>query len=329
MGDRVLVTGADGLLGSYVVRELLASGTDVRAMVEPGAKSPTLTGLDVEIVSGDLLSGNGIADAARGCRFVFHCAATTNLWAPEKIVWAINDEGTRRVLDACEAAKVERLVFVGSASSFAFGTIDRPGDETGPFPAFYRGVPYMESKHAAVDRVRERVRAGRVNAVIAAPTFMLGEYDARPSSGELIRQFVRRRMRRVSPGGRNFSHARNVAAALVSAATRGASGETYIVGGANVTYLDFFARVARAVGLPEPVGVLPGPVIRVAGLLGSAAGALLRRPVPLNRTTARLACVGTYYSSARAERDLGLAASDVDEAIADSVRGLKKYGHLD
>jgi dihydroflavonol-4-reductase len=326
---RVLVTGADGLLGSNLVRELLDLDHSVRVLIQPGSGSRTLEGLALDRAGGDLLAVEENLDGAvSGCPFVLHCAGITDMWADPGLTWRVNLEGTRRVLDACLREGVVRLVFVGSASSFQFGPIDNPGDESGSFPAVYKGMAYMESKHRAMELVRDYVENRGLNAVIVNPTFMLGPYDARPSSGELIRQFVERGMKYVSKGGRNFVHARDVARAMVSSLENGTRGESYIVGGENLGYLDFFSIVAEEEGFEPPRRVLPNALVTAGGAAGSIVKKISGRDVALDLKMARIACLGTYYSSAKAERELGLEHTPVKVAVEESLRSLKEYGHI-
>lgn len=325
---RVLVTGADGLLGSNLVRELLEQGYEVRALIQPGRNVPTLAGLEVERREGDLLDEDALAGAAAGCEAVFHCAAVTNQWAAPELIWKVNHQGTKNVLAAMTAAGAGKLVFVGSASSVQFGTLSRPGDESGSFPPVYRGVAYMESKHAAMKLVKDFARQEGRFAVCILPTFMLGPFDAGPSSGELLRQFIKRRMKFTSPGGRNFSHARDVAKAMVSALQRGKNGGHYIAGGHNLTYLDFFSRVAEAAGINPPRHVLPEAALLALGAAGSLSEKLTGKRPLLNYKMARLAVCGTYYSSEKAKAELGLHPAPVEQAIADSLQSLRQYGHL-
>jgi dihydroflavonol-4-reductase len=327
---RAFVTGADGLLGANLVRVLLDSGHQVRALIYPGSPSSALDGLDLEREDGDLLDpATDLARTMEGCEAVFHCAAVTDLWADADFTWKVNLEGTRRVLDACLAAGVKRLVYVGSASSFAAGTIEDPGDETGPFPEVYRGAPYMESKHQAADLVRRYVRERGLDAVIVTPTFMLGPYDTRPSGGELIRQFLQKDAGVATPGGRNFAYAPHVAKAMLSAYERGRTGETYILGGQNLTYQEFFTRVAKLAGANEPRRVLPRPLIMAAGFAASAIGKLTRRRMIFNRQLASFSVVGAYYRTDKARQELGLEQTTADTAIEESVKGLRQYGHLE
>jgi len=328
-GVKVLVLGADGLLGSHLVRELLAQDHAVRVFIQPGSTSPTLRDLPIEVVEGDLLGDRQVLrEAVRGCTYVQHCAAITDLWAPAEIVHAVNVEGTRRVVEACLDEGVRRLVFVGSASSYQFGSRERPGDEQDGFPATYRGVPYMESKYQAMRLVLDHVETRGLDAVVTAPTFLLGALDWRPSSGELIRQFIQRQLRVTSPGGRNFAYAPDVARAMVTAMRRGRRGQCYITGGHNLSYGEFFTRVARAVGLQPPRWTVPGPLLLGAGLAGSVHARVTGKRGALTYTLARLSRLCTYYSSRRAMDELGMEQTPIEVAIDESIGSLREYGHL-
>lgn len=326
---KTFITGADGLLGSNLVRELLSQGHEARVLIFPGSGSSTLDGLAIERIEGDLLDENfDLVKALAGCDAVYHCAAITDLWARPEMTWAVNLEGTRRILDASLAAKIKRFIFVGSASSFESGTIEKPGDETGAFPAVYRGADYMESKHQAAELTREFARDKGLPALIVAPTFLLGPYDSRPSGGELIRQYVSKNMGVATPGGRCFAYAPDAARAMVAALEKGKIGETYILGGQNLTYLDFFSRVAKIAGVKPPKRVIPSGVIMIAGRVASLVEKVLRRRLLFNKDLARFSLVGAYYSSDKAIRELGMKLTPVETAIADSLASLKEYGHL-
>lgn len=327
---KVLVTGGDGLLGSHLVRTLLDRGMDVRVLVQTGSNAPTLDGLGIERREGDLLDRAGLAEAVRGCGAVLHCAAVTDPWADPRLVWDVNLEGTRNLLDSCLGEGVARLVQIGSASSFEFGTIESPADERAPFPAAYRGSAYQESKYSAMKLAQEYAADRGLNVVVVAPTFMIGAYDYRPSGGELVLQFLKRGLPFVPHGGRNFANAGDVAAAAANALEKGRAGEAYIAGGHNLTYLDFFTRVANAAGAKPPRWVLPKAAIYAAGAIGSARiKATGKARGVLDLRMARFAVCGTYYSSRKAEEELGMSNMPIEAAIDESIASLREYGHLD
>ncbi len=326
---KIFLTGPDGLLGSNVARELISAGHSVKAFLLPGISAPTLEGLDLEKAEGDLLDENfNLARAMAGCDAVIHCAAITDLWADPKLTWKVNLEGTRRILDGSLAAKIKRLIFVGSASSYQPGTLEKPGNETGGFPAVYHGEAYMESKYQASELARKYVRERGLDAVIVTPTFMIGPYDSRPSGGEMVRQFLEKGMRVSTRGGRNFAYVRDVAGAMVNALDRGKTGESYILGGENLSYLEFFGRIAKIAGRKAPNILLPDPLVLLAGSASSLVQRITGKKMVFNRRIARYSLLSTFYSSAKAEKELGLKHSPIDLALEESIGALRKYGHL-
>jgi dihydroflavonol-4-reductase len=325
----IFVTGGDGLLGANLVRLLLARGDRVRVLVYPGSNATSLNGLDIERAPGDLCDEQfDLAGAMSGCDAVFHCAAVTDWWATPELTWRVNLDGTRNLCEACVNAGVLRLVNVGSASSYTPGPIDAPGDETTGFPDFYRDIPYMASKHAASDLVRGYVREGRLDAVITAPTFMLGPHDARPSGGEAIRRFLTKGMKYVPKGGRNIAYAPDVAAGCIAALEKGRTGESYILGGRNMNYFDFFALAARVTKREPPKKVLRDRTVLTFGWLSEMSGRLSGKQPKFNRMIAQFGILDLYYSHQKAIDELGMPQTPTEKAVADSVQALIDYGHI-
>ena len=326
---KVFVTGADGLLGSNLVRELLKQDFSVKALVYPKSTSRGLGGLDIERGEGDLLGANGsLTLAMQDCRFLFHCAAVTDIWGDPELTWKINFDGTRKILNSALKAKIKRVVYVGSASSYQFGPYENPGDEQAPFPKAYQDVAYMESKYEASRLVRSYVKRYGLDAVIVAPTFMFGSYDSRPSSGELIRQYLNRNLRVVSPGGRNFVNARDVARAMVNALYQGKTGQSYILGGVNLSYHDFFSNVFRVAGKKPPRIVIPKVLFKVGGTCGSLYEKISHKKAFIEERLARFSCIKAYYSSAKAYQELNLPQINIETTIAESIQSLRDYGFL-
>ena len=326
---KVLVTGADGLLGSNLVRRLLDNGYVVRTLIYPGSPARSLSGLDIERVECDLLNESpALTNAMQGCEGVFHAAAVTDLWASRDFTWQVNFEGTRNVLDACLASGVRRMLFVGSASSFEPGSMEKPGNEQGGFPAVYAGTPYMESKCKAAELVRAYVRDKNLDAVIVAPTFLLGPYDTRPSGGELVQHFCERGMKITSHGGRNFAYAPDVAEGARLAFEKGRKGETYLLAGENLTYKDFFDRAGRLTGREGPRHIASPRAVLAAGSLASIMARVTGRRSALNARIARFSLLSAYYSSTKAIEELGMPQTPVETAIKDSVASLLKNNLL-
>ena len=190
----ILVTGADGLLGSNLVRELLNRNYKVTALVQSGSKSITLKGLPINFIEGDLLNLESLIAASEGKDIIYHCAASTSMFPPRQaIVNRVNIEGTENVVHACKVNKVKRLIYVGTANSFSSGPIEQPGTEKNTYSASHYGLDYMDSKYNAQKYILDQVKTTGLDAVVMNPTFMIGPYDSAPSSGKLILRLYKKK----------------------------------------------------------------------------------------------------------------------------------------
>src|ERR1043165_481488 len=229
--SRVAVTGASGLLGGNLAAELGAQGHQVVAIRRAGTKTSHLDDVAIEWHDADLGAPDKMAQAFRGTERVFHCAAAVSLKravTPE--MTAANVTGTANVIEAVRAAGVARLVHTSSVVAVGISTDGRPCDETATWNFDTEGLAdaYSITKHQAEDVVN--AARGEVDAVIINPTYMLGPRDARPSSGRLIVDTVRRRIPGWTPGYNNFVDVRDVARGMIAAWQRGRRGERYILG---------------------------------------------------------------------------------------------------
>ncbi|MBN1686054.1 MAG: NAD-dependent epimerase/dehydratase family protein [Spirochaetales bacterium] len=328
--ERVLVTGGDGFLGTNIVRELLSRGYQVRALTEPGRDPATLRDLPVECIGGDIRETAAVVKAAEGCDYLIHTAASTNIWpARSKLLYEINVEGTLSVIRAALAVSVKRLVHIGSANTFGFGTKEAPGDESKPYACSIYGLGYMDTKYEAHQRVLEAVSRNGLPAVIVAPTFMLGPYDTKPGSGRMILAIARGEVPGYTSGGRCFLYVKDAAAGAVNALVKGSAGESYILGNENLTYHEFFDLVARVVGVKPPRRRIPAALSRAVGFLGSAAGILTRSEPKISLPMARISTEYHFYSAAKAVRELGLPQTPVEQAVRAAYDWFCENGYLE
>ncbi len=324
---RTLVTGATGLIGANLVRRLARDGTRARVLLPAGTERHALAGVDVEAVPGDVRDAHSLAKAMVGVSRVYHAAGHIRFDdAGRLLLWSINVEGTRQVLQAARSAGVERLVHVSSSVAVGAGPLYEPATEESDYPTA-GGTPYAESKRAS-----EKLAAGDwgdLDVVIANPTFVVGAYGTGASSAEVVRLVASGLLRAYPPGGTNFVTAEDVADGLVLAMERGTSGERYILGGENLTYRAFLTQVAEECGTAGPAVRLPGWAARGLGRAGDVLGRL---------TSARLGWVNTpflaglfeaaYVSSSKAERALGYQPRPIRRGIREALRWYQEQGRL-
>ena len=183
---KVMVTGADGVLGSNLVRVLLDRGHVVRVLQLTGTTSPTLEGLPIEQRQGNILDPDSIEACMEGMEAVIHCAASTQVFpAKNNFIRRVNVEGTNNIAEACLKLSVQRLVYVGTANSFGTQP-DAPelADEGCDYTSHVYGLDYMDSKREAQELLVRRVAEDGLPAIVVNPTFMIGAYDSKPSSGQ-------------------------------------------------------------------------------------------------------------------------------------------------
>src|SRR5690606_12767295 len=180
----------------------------------------------------------------------------------------------QNIIDAVLNEKVTRMIYIGTANSFGFGTKEKPGHEGLPYQSAKYGVDYMDSKLEAQRLVLQAVKEKGLPAITINPTFMLGPYDTKPSAGAMILAIYQQKVPGFAPGGRNYVYVKDAAVAIANGLTMGETGESYIVGNVNLSYREMFTTIAKTVNVPPPKIRIPALFIKAYGLIGSAYGLL-------------------------------------------------------
>ena len=326
-GDRVLVTGASGFVGSAVARALRERGLDVACLVRASSPRDNVAGLDVELVEGDLRDTAAMAAAMRGRRFLFHVAADYRLWArdSEEIV-RNNLSGTRNVMQAARDAGVERIVYTSSVATLS--PADGPGDETRPLTPETAVGAYKRSKVVA-EREVERMAAEGLPVVIVNPSTPIGPRDIKPTpTGRIIVEAANGKMPAFVDTGLNLAHVDDVAHGHLLAFDKGRIGERYVLGGQDATLREMLAVIADLVGRKAPTVALPlGPLFPLAHVAEAVARLTGKEPF-LTADALRMSRYRMFFSSAKAERELGYRARPYREALADALTWFKTAGHV-
>ncbi len=324
---RVLLTGADGFVGSNVTRELLRQGYQVVAFVEAKRDAATIKDLPVEIIKGDLLDGGIVNQAAASCQYIIHLAANTNIQpAKSEIIRRVNIEGTRHVIAAALAHNIKRMVYVGTANTFGFGSKDNPGDETRPYASAKYGLDYMDSKYEAHQTVLNAVKENNLPCVIVNPTFMFGPYDTKPSSGAMILAIKDGKIPGYTSGGRNYIAVKNVATGIVNALKKGRIGEAYVLGNHNLSYKEVFRLIAQTIGVKPPAIGLPPLLTKAYGRINEIISKVTGNSPVVSYPMALIACDEHYFSARKAVEELDLPQAPLEEAIQEAFEWLQANG---
>jgi dihydroflavonol-4-reductase len=319
-----LVTGASGFLGWHVVQVLRQRGIPVRAMVR---KPEAVTGLDAELVQGDLRDIASVRRAVSGCGLVFHVAADYRLWVRDPAeMFRSNVDGTRNVLEAAREAGVERVVYTSTVGCIGFvkGGL---GDETTPVAYEDMAGPYKQSKFRAEQVALEFARHG-LPVVIVNPTTPVGEHDVKPTpTGKTIVDFLRGAMPAYIDTGLNIVDARETAEGHWLACERGRVGERYILGSENLTLRQIFDSLSAISGRPAPKTQIPWTVAWLAGVLSTGWANLSGREPRVPIAAVQMAKKKMWVTHAKAERELGFRPSPALVALRKAAEWFQSNGY--
>jgi len=325
-----LVTGASGFVGSAVVRALIAREESVRVLVRPTSDRRNLADLGVEVAAGDLSEPATLVRALEGCRVLYHVAADYRLWTPRPDeLYRTNVDGTVTLLRAAVDAGVERIVYTSSVATLGLNENRDPADETTPVTLADMVGHYKRSKYLAEEQVRLLVQDLDAPIVIVNPSTPVGPRDLKPTpTGRMVLDAAAGRMPAYVDTGLNIVHVDDVARGHLLACERGVVGERYILGGHNMPLRDILGAIANLMGRRGPRLSLPHdlvlPVAQVAELVARLTG---REPF-VTVDGVKLARKHMYFSSGKAERDLGYAARPAAAAFQDAIDWFHDQGYL-
>jgi nucleoside-diphosphate-sugar epimerase len=319
-----LVTGGQGFIGAHLCRRLLADGHAVRVLARPRSSLERLQGLPVEVVRGDLATGDGLAGAVAGADWVFHLAGALKGFREEDLM-RVNRDGARRLAEACRAAGPARFLLVSSlAAGGPSGADGRPRREADPpAPVSWYGA----SKLAAE---REILEAG-LPSVILRPPVVFG-----PGDRDVLACF-RLAARGLLPvpggGGRRYSvlYAPDLADGLVRAAQVPCPAGTVLhLTGPDLPWSEFGQRIAAALGRRGRLLALPEGLVRLAGLAADLGARLRGRPgIFSSQKVAEMLASGWVASPDRAREVLGWTApTGLDAALAATAAWYRDHGWL-
>ena len=320
---KTLITGASGFVGAAVLRRLLDNGREVRALVRPSSPRTNLTGLDVEVVEGDLTDTVSLKLAIQGCETLYHVAADYRLWTrnPQEL-YRSNVEGTRKIMRAAADAGVKRIVYTSSVATLGLHPDGTPADEETPSTLEDMIGHYKRSKFLAEKEVRRLAREDNLPVVIVNPSTPIGPRDIKPTpTGRTIRDAALGHMPAYVDTGLNVVHVEDVAEGHLLASERGRIGERYILGGQNLSLKEILEAVARITGRSAPRIRLAHRVVMPIAYLSELWAWLSKGPEP--RATldgVRMSKKRMFFSSEKAERELGYQPRPAEAALRDAVR---------
>jgi len=327
---RVLVTGSTGFIGSAVARLLIAEGVSVRLIVRSNSPRDNIQRLHAEVLTGDLRDPNAVRQAVRGVSAVFHVAADYRMWAqnPQEII-TNNREMTRCVMEASLEAGVARIVYTSSVATLEPFADRRLSDESRPLAENAAIGAYKRSKIIAERLVENMVAQLGLPAIIVNPSAPIGPRDIKPTpTGRIVLEAASGRLPAYVDTGLNLVHVDDVAAGHLAAFRNGRVGERYVLGGQNVELRGVLRDIAELVGRAAPRIRLPRRLLFPYAYVSEVVAAMTGREPMATIDGLRMAKYYMYFSSAKAERELGYTARPYSEALRDAIAWFRANGRL-
>lgn len=324
---KVLVTGATGFLGKYVVEELVEHGYQVRAFGRNRAIGQSLVNASVTFIQGDLTNQEDLTKACQEMDMVVHAGALSTVWGPWEDFYQTNVLGTKYVLEACREAKIERLVYVSSPSIYA-APRDQLDIKESDAPQENRLNNYIRSKLASEKLFKDYPD---VSSVILRPRglFGIGDTSILPRVLNLSQKIG---IPLIGDGRQlmDMTCVENVALAIrLALETPQAAGEVYnITNGEPRAFRNLIEETLRGLGYPIRYRKIPAPLVSaISSSLECIYKSLKLKGEPaLTRYTYYLLRYSQTLDISKAERDLGYRPKiTISEGIEQYVQDYRKH----
>lgn len=310
------VTGANGLLGSFIIRKLIAENASFIAFRRKSSDVSLLSDVADRIQwrEIDLLDPVAMDDALQGITAVIHAAAIVSFNPrQESAITRVNTEGTRNVVNACLANDIRALIHISSVGALGRTKGQKIIDEENKWIENASHTPYATSKYLAELEVFRGQEEG-LRTVTLNPSVILAPADWEKSSARLFKYVWDEPLFYVD-GSLNYVDVRDVATAAWLALNSGTENERFIVSAGVVSFKDFFDAVARRFTRRPPMIKLNRNLLKIATGF-EAVSAKIRRSEPrITRDTARLAGTFFQYQNTKIKKELGLEFHSLESTL--------------
>lgn len=327
---RVLVTGATGFIGSNVAKKLIEAGFEVNALIRKSSNKLNIKRLPLEIFYGDLIDKESLERAVKGCRGLFHVAASYSFWSPNPDeFYKTNVEGTGNIIQAAVNAGVEKIVYTSSESTIKNSSSGGAASEGEMCDLCDVAGDYKKSKLLAEREVLEFCKRS-YPIVIVNPTTPIGPGDVKPTpTGRIVLDFLNKKMPAYVNTGLNVIDVEDVACGHLLAFEKGKIGERYLLGNKNLTLKQIFEIVADIAGMKPPRIQIPLWLAMTAAYVNEfISGKIFKKHPAVPVAAVKTAYKFRYFDCSKAVYQLGLPQAPVEVAFEKSVKWFKENGYV-
>jgi dihydroflavonol-4-reductase len=324
---KAFVTGATGFVGSNLVHELHHQGWEITVLARKTSIMDDLRNTPVKVYTGDVVDSGAILQAMpEGVDAVFHVAASTNVWSGNNDEQdRINIGGTRNIIEAAVQKHAGRLILTSSFTTWGFqNTLLTENSQRTDATDW---INYVRTKYIAEKLVKEAVQEGRLDAVVLCPAHILGPGD-RHNWSTMVRMVQQGKLPGVPPGGGAFADVREVAKAHIMAFHKAGKGETYLLGGEDVMFLELISIVGDILNKPVPARATPAWLMQAAARVKVMIAAITGKEPDITPESVVMISHHMQCDSSRAQRQLNYRFTPIRPLLQDTIDWLWEAGMM-
>lgn len=309
----ILVTGASGFIGKRLVERLIEAGHIVSTFGRQPAEQATLE--VARHTQGDICQSDSLREAIKGKDIVYHLAGLVSYRRADcDKLFAVNVQGTKNVLQSCLENDVSRVIHLGSIAGMGIPRNGEIGNEEIEYNLKGLGLYYCDSKYEGEKEVFKFAQRG-LPVLSLNPGITLGKGDTHPHHHSIFRAMDGGWLLGYPSGGVMFSDLEDVVDSCLNAASKGQTGQRYVLGSANMTFKEAACLLAKITSGREPLVEIPGWLSEGAGMLCESIFPLMRKRPPLSWQIAWLSQRKIFFSSQKAVDELGHKQTDFAETL--------------
>ncbi len=316
---KILVTGANGFLAGYIIRNLLHRNEVVYGLYRKNANASNLIDLPITHIHGDILNKEDVKRAMKDIDVVIHTAAVTSPAATNDEYFRVNVMASEYMLDAAISNNCRRIIYISTANTIGFGDKQHPGKEEMEISPEFKDSSYARSKLLAENMFIRAASDHLIEAIVVNPSFMIGYDSKKGSTMKIFNLFLKSNPLLVPGGGKNFIYVDDAAKAICNAIHSGKSGSRYLLVNENLSYYEFYGKVESVSSIIKHKIRIPNTLLIGIGYAVSFLN-MFGFNMPLTKANARILTIKNYYSPVKSITELNLPQTAIEVAISEALK---------
>ncbi len=327
---KILLTGATGYVGHQLALTLAERGNEVNVIVRDSRAVTVPIHNNIRVYKGDITDRKTIASAITGCEQVYHTAALVKIFSKERSeFFKVNVDGTNNLLAESLEKGVKKFVFTSTCGVLGTSVLE-PKDEDDPRTTGFEN-DYEFTKFLAENLVKEYSQKGLFTVIVSLSKVFGPGIETHPISvNKVIKKFVNGSTTFIPRPGTlvsNYCFIEDVVEGHILAMEKGIGGEKYILGGENISYVDFFQMIRSISGTKALLIEAPKLLVHVWALSQWLQYKINgKEPFVTGKAIKTIFC-NKSFNSGKATRQLGYRLTPISKGLQQTIQFFKTQRH--